>query len=67
MEKPNNQKELFGFNDMRPKIRASKMVSPERVKEAKAAFGYGTIEDQIRAMRSLREGLQDFDCRLKNK
>lgn len=62
-----DQKELFGFNDMRPKIKASKLVSPERVKEVKAAMSSGTIQDQIRAMRRLREGLQDFDRRLKNK
>jgi hypothetical protein len=57
---------MFGFHDMRPRIRASKMVSPDRVKEVKAAMGAGTIEEQIAAMRRLREDLESFDRRLKN-
>lgn len=61
------QKELFGFNDMRPKIKASKLVSPERVREVKAAMSSGSVEEQIKAMRNLREGLESFDRRLKNK
>ena len=61
------QKELFGFNDMRPRIAAKKLVSPERVKEVQKAMSSGTIQDQIRVMRALREGLESFDRRLKNK
>jgi hypothetical protein len=63
----NEQIELFGFHDMRPKIRASKLVSPERVREVKEAMSSGSVEDQIKAMRRLREGLESFDRRLTNK
>lgn len=58
---------IFGFHDMRPRIRASKLVSPERVREVQAAMKSGSVEDQIKAMRALREGLESFDRRLKNK
>ena len=58
---------MFGFHDMRPKIRASKLVTLERVREVKAAMCTGTLEEQIAAIRRLREDLESFDRRLKNK
>lgn len=54
---------LFGFKDTRPKLKAKKIVPPERIAEIKKILASG---DQVAAMRMFGEVLDKFDKRLHN-
>jgi len=61
------QKELFGFNDSRPKLSLKKIITPERMNEVKKLLEekkYLTAEQRLR---ELRYDLEKLERRITNK
>lgn len=60
-----NQAELFGFHDMRPKPKVP--ISAARIREVQAMIKAGNGKGAAAGLRDLREGLENYERRIKNK
>jgi hypothetical protein len=60
-----NQHELFGFHDMRPRPKVP--ISAERIREIKALIAAGDGKNAAITLRDVREKLENYERRLKNR
>lgn len=62
---PSEQKELFGFHDMRS--RAKVPISADRIREVKALIAKGDGKSAAEKLRDIREGLEAYERRITHK
>lgn len=56
---------IFGFKDMRPRVKVP--ISEARVREGKALYDQGRFSDSAKVMREIRYGLENFCKRINQK
>lgn len=61
-----NQIEIFGFKDNLPSVKLKKMISPERMKEARDAYMKGDLRTSLDKLRECRESLERYCNRITN-
>lgn len=66
MDNTENQLPIFGFKDNLPSVKLKKMISKERLEEAKAAYIKGDLRSTLENLRTAREGLERYCNRIKN-
>lgn len=66
MENNDPQLPLFGFKDNLPSVKLKKMISKERLEEARAAYMKGDLRSSLEKLRDVREGLEKYCSRIKN-
>lgn len=59
------QKDLFGFHDMRPKAKVP--ISKERILEAQKLLGGGDYKSAAAVLRDVRYKLEAYERRISNK
>lgn len=62
-----SQAELFGFNDMRPKLSLKKVITRERMQEIKDLLDKKDGRGAAEKLRDLRYGLEALERRITNK
>jgi hypothetical protein len=60
-----SQLPLFGFKDMRMKAKVP--ISAERIREVQRQLMAGNSDGALEQLIRVREGLEDYEKRLKNK
>jgi len=66
MDNTENQLPIFGFKDNLPSVKLKKMISKERLEEAKAAYDKGDLRSTLENLREARYGLERYCNRIKN-
>ena len=61
------QKDLFGFNDMRPKLSVKKVITKERLQEVQRLLENKDSLGAAQKLRELRYGLEAIERRIRNK
>lgn len=61
------QKELFGFEDMRPKLSLKKVITKERLKEIQTYLDNKDGKSAAEKLRELNEELEKIERRITNK
>ncbi len=61
------QKSLFGFNDMRPKLGLKKIITRERMEEGKRLMKKGDDKGAAAILRDVRYKLEAYERRISNK
>jgi len=62
-----NQKDLFGFNDMRPKLSLKKVITKERLQEVQRALEKKDGLTAEQRLRELRYDLEKLERRISSK
>jgi hypothetical protein len=63
----NNQKELFGFNDSRPKLSLKKIITKERMQEVQKLLEERKLMTAEQRLRELRYDLEKLERRISNR
>ena len=61
------QKDLFGFQDMRPKLSVKKVITKERMQEIQRLLESKDSLGAAQKLRELRYGLEAIERRISNK
>ena len=62
-----NQKELFGFNDSRPKLSLKKIITKERMQEVQKLLEDRKLMTAEQRLRELRYDLEKLERRISNR
>ena len=62
-----NQKELFGFNDSRPKLSLKKIITKERIQEVQKLLEDKKLLTAEQRLRELRYELENLEKRISHK
>ncbi len=63
----NNQKELFGFEDTRPKLSLKKIITKERMQEVQKLLEEKKLMTAEQRLRELRYDLEKLERRISNR
>ncbi len=61
------QRDLFGFEDMRPKVSLKKIITRERMEEVKKLMDKGDSRSAAEKLADLNEALEKLERRITNK
>lgn len=61
------QRDLFGFEDMRPKVSLKKIITRERMEEVKKLMDNGDDRSAAERLSDLNEVLEKLERRITNK
>jgi len=61
------QKDMFGFNDMRPKLSLKKIITKERLQEVQKLLEERKLMTAEQRLRELRYDLEKLERRISNK
>lgn len=61
------QRDLFGFDDMRPKLSLKKIITKERLEEVKRLLDKHDDRSAVEKLEDLRDELEKLDRRLSNR
>lgn len=60
------QRELFGFEDMRPKVSLKKIITRERMEEVRKLIDKGDDRSAAEKLADLNEALEKLEKRIKH-
>jgi len=60
------QRDLFGFEDMRPKVSLKKIITKERMEEVKKLMDKGDSRSAAERLADLNEALEKLEKRIKH-
>jgi len=61
-----SQRELFGFNDMKPQVSLRKIITKERILEVQAMLNKNNGKGAVEALRDMRHKLEALEKRIRN-